>query len=63
MIPAECALCGDYEAEHNPPELVPGCRTRNYYGSGRNDYTVCGCPGYEPAQDEEEGQDARATQA
>lgn len=54
---SECALCGDYETEHNPPELGPGCRTRNYYGPGRNDYTRCDCPGFEPHPDEETDDD------
>lgn len=53
-----CALCGDYESEHE--ETRPGsrflgrCRTRQYHelvnGDGevvRRDYDVCDCPGYE----------------
>jgi len=46
----ECALCGDYETEHDTTELGRRCRARNYYGPGRNDYTRCDCPGYEPSE-------------
>jgi hypothetical protein len=48
---AECILCGDYETEHNPPELGHRCRVRNYYGPGLNDYVLCECPGYEPIEE------------
>lgn len=48
----ECVLCGDYLTEHNRDQ-PHRCRVRNYYGPGRNDYTTCECPGYEPGPEPE----------
>jgi hypothetical protein len=58
----ECALCGDYEGEHERPEVLGRphgrCRARNYYGPGRNDFVLCGCPGFEAAELEIANQEA-----
>lgn len=56
---AECALCGDYETEHEADDkgshFLGRCRARNYYGPGRNDYTSCDCPGFEPEMESADG--------
>lgn len=57
---AACVLCGCYDSEHTPRFLDPArpCRVRVCIipptkTLPEGTYESCGCPGFEPAEDEE----------